>query len=372
VSGNTIGNNFAVTTYGESHGDSIGCIVDGCPPGLHLSVEDLMPDIERRKTGRSRFVSQRQEADSVQIMSGVLDGVTTGTPIGLRIENTNQRSKDYDSIKNLFRPGHADYTYFKKYGVREHRGGGRSSARETVIRVAAGAIAKKYLLDRHGIRVRGYLAQLGPIRMTKVDLDYADSNVYFCPDADRIGEIESFMAALSKDGDSIGARVNVVASGVPAGLGEPIFDRLDADLAHALMSISAVKGVEVGAGFACVEQYGSAHRDEIYPDGFASNNAGGILGGISSGQDVLVSIALKPTASLHLDANTVDKLGQPAVISTHGRHDPCVGIRATPIAEAMVAIVLLDHLLRHRAQNFDLLTRDTASAPVSSREENRQ
>ncbi|KVL56362.1 chorismate synthase [Burkholderia cepacia] len=362
MSGNTIGRNFSVTTYGESHGDSIGCIIDGCPPGLRISEEDLMPDIERRKTGRSRFVSQRREDDAVRIMSGVLDGVTTGTPIGLRIENMNQRSKDYDAIRHLFRPGHADYTYYKKYGLREHRGGGRSSARETVVRVAAGGIAKKYLADRHGIRVRGYLAQLGPIRMRAVDLDYADSNAYFCPDPDRIGEIETFMAALMKAGDSIGARVNVIASGVPAGLGEPIFDRLDADLAHALMSISAVKGVEIGSGFASIEQHGTENRDEITPDGFVSNNAGGILGGISSGQDILASIALKPTASLHLAANTVDVDGASAVISTHGRHDPCVGIRATPIAEAMVAIVLLDHLLRHRAQNFDLLTRQGAWA----------
>ncbi|PFH20573.1 MULTISPECIES: chorismate synthase [Burkholderia] len=362
MSGNTIGKNFSVTTYGESHGDSIGCIIDGCPPGLRISEADLMPDIERRKTGRSRFVSQRQEDDAVRIMSGVLDGVTTGTPIGLRIENMNQRSKDYDSIRHLFRPGHADYTYHKKYGLREHRGGGRSSARETVVRVAAGAIAKKYLADRHGIRVRGYLAQLGPIRMRAVDLDQADNNVYFCPDPDRIDEIETFMAALTKAGDSIGARVNVIASGVPAGLGEPIFDRLDADLAHALMSISAVKGVEIGSGFASIEQHGTENRDEITPEGFSSNNAGGILGGISSGQDILASIALKPTASLHLEANTVDVDGQSAVISTHGRHDPCVGIRATPIAEAMVAIVLLDHLLRHRAQNFDLLTRQGAWA----------
>ncbi|WP_396333919.1 chorismate synthase [Burkholderia anthina] len=362
MSGNTIGKNFSVTTYGESHGDSIGCIIDGCPPGLRISEADLMPDIERRKTGRSRFVSQRQEDDAVRIMSGVLDGVTTGTPIGLRIENMNQRSKDYDSIRHLFRPGHADYTYHKKYGLREHRGGGRSSARETVVRVAAGVIAKKYLADRHGIRVRGYLAQLGPIRMRAVDLDQADNNVYFCPDPDRIDEIETFMAALTKAGDSIGARVNVIVSGVPAGLGEPIFDRLDADLAHALMSISAVKGVEIGSGFASIEQHGTENRDEITPEGFSSNNAGGILGGISSGQDILASIALKPTASLHLEANTVDVDGQSAVISTHGRHDPCVGIRATPIAEAMVAIVLLDHLLRHRAQNFDLLTRQGAWA----------
>ncbi|WP_446901689.1 chorismate synthase [Burkholderia sp. YIM B11467] len=362
MSGNTIGKNFSVTTYGESHGDSIGCIIDGCPPGLRISEADLMPDIERRKTGRSRFVSQRQEDDAVRIMSGVLDGVTTGTPIGLRIENMNQRSKDYDSIRHLFRPGHADYTYYKKYGLREHRGGGRSSARETVVRVAAGAIAKKYLADRHGIRVRGYLAQIGPIRMRTVDLDHADNNVYFCPDPDRIDEIETFMAALTKAGDSIGARVNVIASGVPVGLGEPIFDRLDADLAHALMSISAVKGVEIGSGFASIEQHGTENRDEITPDGFSSNHAGGILGGISSGQDILASIALKPTASLHLEANTVDIEGQSAVISTHGRHDPCVGIRATPIAEAMVAIVLLDHLLRHRAQNFDLLTRQGAWA----------
>lgn len=371
MSGNTIGKNFAITTYGESHGDSIGCIIDGCPPGLRISEEDLMPDIERRRTGRSRFVSQRQEPDAVKIMSGVLDGVTTGTPIGLRIENTNQRSKDYEAIKDLFRPGHADYTYFHKYGVREHRGGGRSSARETVIRVAAGGVAKKYLFDRHGIQVRGYLAQLGPIKATTLDLDFVNTNPYFCPDPDKIGEIESFMASLSKAGDSIGARVNVVASNVPAGLGEPIFDRLDADLAHALMSISAVKGVEVGAGFGVVEQRGTANRDEITPEGFLSNHAGGILGGISSGQDVCVSIALKPTASLHLDARTIDTQGRAAVISTHGRHDPCVGIRATPIAEAMVAIVLMDHLLRHRAQNFDRFERDRASSALQFPLENR-
>ena len=371
MSGNTIGKNFAVTTYGESHGDSIGCIIDGCPPGLHISEQDLMPDIERRKTGRSRFVSQRQEADAVKIMSGVLDGVTTGTPIGLRIENTNQRSKDYDSMKDVFRPGHADYTYFHKYGVREHRGGGRSSARETVIRVAAGGVAKKYLFDRYGIQVRGYLAQLGPIRASKVDLDFVNTNPYFCPDPEKIDEIESFMAALSKAGDSIGARVNLIASQVPAGLGEPIFDRLDADLAHALMSISAVKGVEIGAGFGVVEQRGTTNRDEITPEVFLSNYAVGILGGISSGQDVCVSIALKPTASLHLEARTVDTQGRAAVISTHGRHDPCVGIRATPIAEAMVAIVLLDHLLRHRAQNFDHLTRDASSPNFQRPLENR-
>jgi len=355
MAGNSIGKLFTVTTYGESHGEAIGAIVDGCPPGLALSADDLMPDIVRRKTGTSRFVSQRSEPDEVHIRSGLFEGVTTGTPIGLEIANTNQRSKDYDAIRDLFRPGHADYTYERKYGVRDHRGGGRSSARETVIRVAAGGIAKKYLRDVHGVRIQGYLSQLGRIKLDLVDLSQALENSFCCADPSRLPELEDYMARLSKEGESVGAKVTIVVSGVPVGLGEPVFDRLDADLAHALMSISAVKGVEIGAGFACIEQPGSLHRDELTPDGFLSNNAGGILGGISTGQDIVAAIALKPTSSLRLAARTIDVSGQAAEIVTHGRHDPCVGLRAAPIAEAMMAIVVMDHLLRHRGQNFSRL-----------------
>jgi chorismate synthase len=354
MSGNTIGKLFTVTTFGESHGAALGAIVDGCPPGMALSEADLQHDLDRRKPGTSRHTTQRREGDEVQILSGIFEGRTTGTPIGLIIHNTDQRSKDYANIANTFRPGHADYTYQQKYGRRDYRGGGRSSARETAMRVAAGAIAKKYLQEQCGIEIRGYLAQLGPIRAERLDWDQVEQNPFFCPDADKVAEMEKYMDALRKEGNSIGARINVVASGMLPGLGEPIFDRLEADIAHAMMSINAVKGVEVGAGFACIEQKGTEHRDEITPEGFLSNNAGGVLGGISTGQDIVVSMALKPTSSLRLPGKSVNLAGEPVEVVTEGRHDPCVGIRATPIAEAMLAIVLMDHLLRHRAQNPDV------------------
>lgn len=354
MSGNTFGKLFTVTTFGESHGAALGCIIDGCPPGLELSEEDMQRDLDRRKPGTSRHTTQRREADEVRILSGVFEGKTTGTPIGLIIENTDQRSKDYSKIASQFRPAHADYSYHHKYGVRDYRGGGRSSARETAMRVAAGAVARKFLEQRLGIRVRGYLSQLGPIKAEKLDWSQVHENPFFCPDADKVAEMEAYMDALRKEGDSIGARINVVAEGVPPGLGEPIFDRLDADLAHALMSINAVKGVEIGAGFACIEQKGTEHRDEMTPEGFLSNQAGGVLGGISSGQPIVASIALKPTSSLRLPGKSIDVGGQPTEIITTGRHDPCVGIRATPIAEAMMAIVLMDHYLRNRGQNGDV------------------
>lgn len=354
MSGNTIGKLFTVTSFGESHGLALGCIVDGCPPGLKLSAEDLQRDLDRRKPGQSRFTTQRKEADAVKILSGVFEGKTTGTPIGLMIENTDQKSKDYTNIKDIFRPAHADYTYQQKYGFRDYRGGGRSSARETAMRVAAGAIAKKYLAQHFGVQVRAYLSQLGPIKAEQFDWDQVEQNAFFCPDAGKVAEMENYMAALNKEGNSIGARISVVASSVPVGLGEPVFDRLDADIAHALMSINAVKGVEIGAGFDSVSQKGTEHRDELTPDGFLSNNAGGVLGGISSGQDIVAHIALKPTSSLRLPGRSIDVAGNPVEVVTTGRHDPCVGIRAVPIAEAMLAIVLMDHLLRHRAQNFDV------------------
>ncbi|MDD5034217.1 MAG: chorismate synthase [Methylococcaceae bacterium] len=354
MSGNTIGKLFTVTTFGESHGIALGCIVDGCPPGLALSEADIQGDLNRRKPGASRHTTQRREADAVKILSGVFEGRTTGTPIGLMIENTDQRSKDYSDIAEKFRPSHADYTYQLKYGVRDYRGGGRSSARETAMRVAAGAIAKKYLRERLGVTVRGYLAQLGPIRIGRLLWEEVGKNPFFCPDPDKVPEMEEYMDELRKAGESIGARINVVATGVPPGLGEPVFDRLDAELAYALMSINAVKGVEIGGGFECVEAKGTQFRDEISPEGFLSNHAGGILGGISSGQDILASIALKPTSSLRLPGRSVNLYNEPVEVITTGRHDPCVGIRATPIAEAMMAIVLLDHYLRHRAQNKDV------------------
>ena len=354
MSGNTIGRLFTLTTFGESHGPAIGGVVDGCPPGLPLAEEDMQPDLDRRRPGSSRFTTQRREDDRVRILSGVFEGVTTGTPIGLLIENTDQRSKDYAAIQDAFRPNHADYTYTQKYGMRDYRGGGRSSARETAVRVAAGAIAKKYLRERLGVSVRGYLAQLGPLAAATLDWDAVGENPFFCPDPALVPRLEEYMAALRKSGDSIGARINVVASGVPPGLGEPVFDRLDADIAHAMMGINAVKGVEIGAGFAVVDQKGSEHRDGITPQGFLGNNAGGILGGISSGQDIVVSIALKPTSSIRLPGPSIDRSGNPLEVVTHGRHDPCVGIRATPIAEAMLALVLMDHWLRHRAQNADV------------------
>lgn len=354
MSGNSFGKIFTVTGFGESHGLALGCVVDGCPPGMELTEEDLQKDLDRRKPGQSRHTTQRREADEVKILSGVFEGKTTGTPIGLLIENTDQRSKDYSEIMDRFRPGHADYTYQQKYGFRDYRGGGRSSARETAMRVAAGSIAKKYLKTRYGIEIRGYLSQIGPIKIEKFDWDVIETNPFFCPDADKVQELEDYMDALRKEGNSIGARVNVVATGVPPGLGEPIFDRLDADIAHAMMSINAVKGVEIGAGFGCIEQKGTEHRDEITPEGFIGNDAGGVLGGISSGQDIHASIALKPTSSLRLPGKSINLQGEPVEVVTKGRHDPCVGIRATPIAEAMLAIVLMDHMLRHRAQNMDV------------------
>ena len=364
MSGNSYGKLFTVTSFGESHGPAIGCIVDGCPPGLALSEADLQTDLDRRKPGTSRHTTQRREEDRVQILSGVFEGQTTGTPIALIIHNTDQRSKDYSKIMDRFRPGHADYTYTKKYGLRDYRGGGRSSARETAMRVAAGAIAKKYLQQHCGTTIRAYLSQLGPIRIDKLDWDQVEQNPFFCPDANKVAELENYMDALRKEGNSVGARINVVASCIPVGLGEPIFDRLDADIAHALMSINAAKGVEIGAGFDCVAQKGTEHRDEMTPEGFLSNHAGGILGGISSGQDILASVAFKPTSSLRLPGRTVNLAGEPVEVVTEGRHDPCVGIRATPIVEAMLALVLMDHLLRHRAQNLDVQS-GTPDIPAS-------
>jgi len=351
MSGNSIGKLFTVTTFGESHGLALGGTVDGCPPNMALTEADLQFDLDRRKPGKSRHTTQRREPDQVKILSGVFEGKTTGTPIGLMIENTDQRSKDYSKIADRFRPGHADYSYQHKYGFRDYRGGGRSSARETAIRVAAGAIAKKFLKEQLGVEVKGYLAQLGPIKISPVDWSIIDDNPFFCPDPNKVEELETYMDALRKKGDSIGARVNVIATHVPPGLGEPIFDRLDAELAHALMSINAVKGVEIGGGFDCVESLGTEFRDEITPEGFLSNHAGGILGGISTGQDIVASIALKPTSSLHLPGRSINTAGEAVEVITTGRHDPCVGIRATPIAEAMMAITLMDHFLRHRAQN---------------------
>ncbi|CAA0118984.1 Chorismate synthase [BD1-7 clade bacterium] len=364
MSGNSIGKLFTVTTFGESHGVALGCIVDGCPPGLEISIEDLQRDLDRRKPGTSRFTTQRKEPDEVEILSGVFEGKTTGTSIGLLIRNTDQRSKDYSKIQDQFRPAHADYTYHHKYGIRDYRGGGRSSARETSMRVAAGAIAKKYLKDRFGIEVKGYLSQLGPIKVENIDWSIVETNPFFCPDASKIPEMEEYMAALNKEGNSVGAKITVVASGVMPGLGEPVFDRLDADLAHALMGINAVKGVEIGDGFGVVEAKGTEHRDEMSPQGFYSNHAGGILGGISSGQDIVAHIALKPTSSIRLPGRSINVSGEDAEVITTGRHDPCVGIRATPIAEAMMAIVLLDQLLRHRGQNADVVV-DTPVIPAT-------
>ncbi|HET7396608.1 MAG TPA: chorismate synthase [Gammaproteobacteria bacterium] len=359
MAGNRFGALFTVTTFGESHGPALGCIVEGCPPGMALNEADIQQDVERRRPGKSRHTSQRHESDTVRILSGVFEGRTTGTPIGLLVENSDQRPKDYDAIKDKFRPGHADYTYLMKYGVRDYRGGGRASARETVMRVAAGAIARKYLRERYGVEIRGWLAQLGPLSLAAENLEAVDYNPFFCAEPARLPELEQYMDALRKQGDSIGARINVIARGVPPGWGEPVADKLDAEIAHAMMGINAVKGVEIGAGFNAVTQHGSEHRDEMTPDGFLSNNAGGILGGISSGQDIVVSLAVKPTSSIRLPGKTIDIRGQAAEISVHGRHDPCVGIRATPIAEAMLALVLMDHALRHRAQNADV---DAANA----------
>ena len=364
MSGNSFGKLFTLTSAGESHGEALLGIVDGCPPGMKLTEEDLQGDLDLRKPGSSRHTTQRRESDAIKIVSGTFEGVTTGTPIGLLIENTDRRPRDYTNIANSFRPGHADFTYQQKYGLRDYRGGGRSSARETAIRVAAGGIAKKYLNEKYGIEIHGYLSQLGPITFDNFDWAEVHNNPFFCPDSSKVPELEKYMDNLRKSGDSIGARINIVASNMITGLGEPIFDRLDADIAHAMMSINAVKGIEIGSGFEVVNQKGSEHRDPITPEGFTSNNSGGILGGISSGQDLLVSIALKPTYSIRLPTDSIDKKGRSTEISTTGRHDPCVGIRATPIAEAMLAITLMDHALRHRAQNADVVS-ETPSIPAS-------
>jgi chorismate synthase len=354
MSGSTLGKLFCVTSFGESHGPAIGCVVDGCPPGMALSTEDIQKELDRRKPGTSRHVTQRREDDIVEILSGVFEGLTTGTPIGLLIRNVDARSKDYSKIAELFRPGHADYTYWQKYGIRDYRGGGRQSARETAVRVAAGAIAKKWLNERYGIVVRGYLAALGPNVVPFKSWDAVQRNPFFVADESVVPELEAFMDRLRKSGDSCGARVNAIAENVPVGWGEPVYDKLDADLAYNMMSINAVKGVEIGAGFASVSQKGTEHSDEMTPQGFLSNNAGGVLGGISTGQDIVVSIAIKPTSSIRLARRTIDKAGNAGSIETHGRHDPCVGIRATPIAEAMLALTLMDHALRQRAQNADV------------------
>ena len=356
MSGNTFGRLFTVTTFGESHGLGLGCIIDGCPPGLELSAADLQPDLDRRKPGTSRFTTQRKEPDEVQILSGVFEGRTTGTPIGLLIINADQKSKDYSKIKDVFRPAHADYTYQQKYGARDYRGGGRSSARETAMRVAAGAVAKKWLKERYGVSIRGCLSALGPLEVSKTDWDLVETNPFFCGDSTLIPALEDYMTQIRRDGDSIGAKLEIVAKGLPPGWGEPIFDRLDADIASAMMGINAVKGVEVGAGFAVVNQRGSEHRDELTAEGFLSNNAGGVLGGISSGQPISVGIALKPTSSIQVPGQSIDIDGNAADVITTGRHDPCVGLRAVPIAEAMLALVLMDHALRHRGQNADVVS----------------
>ncbi len=368
MSGNTLGRLFCVTSFGESHGPAIGCVVDGCPPGMALAEADIQAELDRRKPGTSRHVTQRREEDKVEILSGVFEGVTTGTPIALLIRNTDQRSKDYSKIKDAFRPGHADYTYWQKYGIRDYRGGGRQSARETAVRVAAGAVAKKWLHEKYGIVIRGYLSQLGPIEVPFKTWDAVDANPFFVADASFVPQLEEFMDKLRKSGNSAGARITTIATGVPAGWGEPVYDKLDAGLAYNMMNINAVKGVEIGAGFAAVTQKGTEHSDEMTPQGFVSNNAGGILGGISTGQNIVVNVAVKPTSSIRLARHTIDKQGNPTLIETHGRHDPCVGIRATPICEAMMALTLIDHALRHRAQNADVVTgtpRIPAAAPQS-------
>ena len=354
MSGNTFGKLFCVTSFGESHGPAIGCVVDGCPPGLALEAADIQRELDRRKPGTSRHVTQRRESDTVEILSGVFEGRTTGTPIALLIRNEDARSKDYAAIADTFRPGHADYTYWQKYGIRDYRGGGRQSARETAVRVAAGAVARKWLREHFAVVIRGHLTQLGPHRVPFKGWEHVDANPFFAANDDIVPEFEAFMDTLRKAGDSCGARITVVAQNVPVGWGEPVADKLDADIAHAMMSINAVKGVEIGAGFASVAQRGTEHSDEMTPQGFVSNHSGGILGGISTGQDVVVSIAVKPTSSIRLDRRSVDKAGNPVIVNTHGRHDACVGIRATPIAEAMLALVLIDHALRHRAQNADV------------------
>ena len=355
MSGTTLGTLFTATSFGESHGIAIGCVVDGCPPGMEISAEYIQQDLDRRKPGTSRYVTPRKESDTVEILSGVFEGKTTGTPIALLIRNEDQRSQDYGNIIESFRPGHADYTYWQKYGIRDYRGGGRASARETAVRVAAGSIAKKWLHEKYGVTIRGYLSQLGEIVVPFKSWDGVNSNPFFVADESYVTQLEEYVDAIRKSGDSIGAKLTVVAENVPVGFGEPVYDKLDAEIAYALMSINAVKGVEIGAGFQCVTQRGSQHSDELTPQGFASNHAGGILGGISTGQDIVAHIALKPTSSIRLPRNTINKQGEAVQIKTHGRHDPCVGIRATPIAEAMLALVLIDHALRHRAQNADVM-----------------
>jgi len=354
MSGNTFGKLFCVTSFGESHGPAIGCVVDGCPPGLMLNAADIQSELDRRKPGTSRHVTQRREPDAVEILSGVFEGKTTGAPVALLIRNQDQRSQDYGNIADTFRPGHADYTYWQKYGIRDYRGGGRASARETAVRVAAGAIAKKWLAVRYGVSIRGYLSQLGPIAAPFKEWAAVARNPFFAADLSVVAQLEAYMDDLRRAGDSVGAKITVIASGAPAGWGEPVYDRLDASIAYAMMGINAVKGVEIGAGFASAVQKGSEHGDELTPEGFLSNHAGGVLGGISSGQEIVVNIAVKPTSSIRLPRRSINRAGGPATVETHGRHDPCVGIRATPIAEAMLALVLADHALRHRAQNADV------------------
>ena len=353
MSGNTIGKNFTVTTFGESHGVALGCVIDGCPPGIEISSKEIQKELDLRKPGSNKYTTQRKENDEVEILSGIFEGITTGTPIGLLIRNKDQRSSDYDELKDVFRPSHADYSYIQKYGIRDHRGGGRSSARETSMRVAAGAIAKKFLQSKLSVEIDGYVSQIGKFKIERFEQDEIKNNPFFCPDKNLIPELEKYIDELRKEGDSIGAKITVCASGMPLGLGEPVFDKLDADIAHALMSINAVKGVEIGAGFEVINLQGSENRDEMSSDGFKSNNSGGISGGISTGQDLVASIALKPTSSIMVEGDTVNKKGESVKVQSKGRHDPCVGIRAVPIAEAMIAIVLTDHFLRNRAQNAD-------------------
>ena len=353
MSGNTIGKNFTVTTFGESHGVALGCVIDGCPPGIEISLEEIQKELDLRKPGSNKFTTQRKENDEVEILSGIFEGITTGAPIGLLIRNKDQRSSDYDELKDVFRPSHADYSYIQKYGIRDHRGGGRSSARETAMRVAAGAVAKKFLKSKLSIEIDGYVSQIGKFKIESFEKDEIKNNPFFCPDKNLIPELEKYIDELRKEGDSIGAKITVCASGMPLGLGEPVFDKLDADIAHALMSINAVKGVEIGSGFEVINLKGSENRDEMSPDGFKSNNSGGISGGISTGQDLVASIALKPTSSIMVEGDTVNKKGESVKVQSKGRHDPCVGIRAVPIAEAMISIVLTDHFLRNRAQNAD-------------------
>ncbi|WP_188698657.1 chorismate synthase [Silvimonas amylolytica] len=362
MSGNSFGLLFSVSSFGESHGPAIGCVVDGCPPGLELTEADIQAELDRRKPGTSRHVTQRKEPDTVEILSGVFEGKTTGTPIALLIRNQDQRSQDYGKIAETFRPGHADYTYWHKYGIRDYRGGGRSSARETAVRVAAGAIAKKWLKEKFGIQIRGYMSQLGEIEIPFQSWEEVSENAFFAPNNEIVPKLEAYMDQIRSERDSVGARITVVAEGVPVGLGEPVYDRLDADIAYAMMGINAVKGVEVGAGFASIAQRGSEHCDELTPEGFASNHAGGVLGGISTGQDIVVNMAVKPTSSIAQERRSIDKAGNPVMMATTGRHDPCVGIRATPIAEAMLALVLIDHALRHRAQCADVKV-DTPRIP---------